>query len=408
MTQKSIWKQPEFYISTFNAASGDQRYLEAQLQIHKDAGFNMVEFTFKNREYVLEALGYCEKLGLKSIVQDSDFGGIGLDHIVETTDEFIQQAVERYAPFKEVLGFYVWDEPGFESFRYCHDTIERFRKYAPDKLGFSVMVPSYGIYNWQVSNWQADDDVPLEERIFAKYVRQYISETDVDIVSVDYYPYAVKEGARLIENDMWRDMGCIRKYALEADRPFWFYFQGKGDFQLKDDLGSRGMTYAKLAVQTYAALAYGVKQLSYFTSSSLVTVLTDQRGPLFEEVKRLNHRMMHLGTFLLNKTSEKITHTGLSDELTKAYFLNNPEEISFVKSMPDYLIASTFTDDTNNLYLMLSNKDYDNAVDGSITLNRDYDLSAFNDETGCVEPTAVADTLSLHLEPGEGKLFILK
>lgn len=401
------FQQDTFYISTFNAISSEE-HMRAQLQHHKDTGFNLVEFTFKDRETVLRALPICEELGLKSIVQDRDFGGIGFeqDNIVVTTDEMVQRAAERYAPFKEVLGFYVWDEPAFENFSTCRDTINRFRRFAPDKLGFSVMVPSYGIYAWQANDtWTGD--VPLEERPYAKYVRQYIEETDCDVVSVDYYPFAVSKEARLIENDMWRDMGCVRKYAKAAGRPFWFYFQGKWDFPASDDVGGIGMTYEKLAVQAYAALAYGVKQLSYFTSSSLVSVTTDAKGPLYDEVKRLNHKMMNLGTFLLHKESDVICHTGLPEDLRQAYFLDGPEDIAFVRAMPDRLIAGTFTDGTNAKYLMLSNKDFENAVSGELQLDGRYAVSLFDDEDGTLKPLGCADRAAVTLAPGEGRLYVL-
>lgn len=411
MSNSPVWKQDKFYISTFNATAGDPRYMEAQLRHHKDAGFNLIEFTFKSREYVLQALEYCEKLELPSIVQDADFSGIGLDHIVESTDESVQQAIKRYAPFSQVLGFYVWDEPGFASFPICRATIDRFRKYAPDKLAFSVMVPSYGIYNWQVSNWDAEKNEPLEERPFAKYVRQYLAETDVDVASIDYYPYAVKEGASLIVNDMWRDMGCVRRYAQEAGRPFWFYFQSKGTFELDDNLGSKGMNYEKMAVQTYAALAYGVKQLSYFTSSSAVSCMDDRRGPLFEEVKRLNRRMQHLGDFLFNKTSYKVAHSGLTDEWVQAYFLDPLSDISCIQSMPDGLIVGSFKDTEvpgDTQYLLLSNKDYEQEVSGQLQLDRIYNVSTLDEDTGEVKPLAMTDAVSLRLGKGEGQLLILK
>ena len=59
MNHPPVWKQKQFYISTFNATAGDPKYTEAQLRYHKEAGFNLIEFTFKSREYVLQALPYC-------------------------------------------------------------------------------------------------------------------------------------------------------------------------------------------------------------------------------------------------------------------------------------------------------------------------------------------------------------
>lgn len=139
-----------------------------------------------------------------------------------------------------------------------------------------------------------------------------------DVVSVDYYPFAVSKEAAWWKTTV-ADMGCVRKYAKAADARSGST-SSKWDFPKSDDEGGIGMTYEKLAVQTYAALAYGVKQLSYFTSSSLVSVTTDAKGPLYEEVKRLNRKMMHLGTFLLHKESGVLCHTGLSEELCRPIF----------------------------------------------------------------------------------------
>ena len=411
MNHPPVWKQKQFYISTFNATAGDPKYTEAQLRYHKEAGFNLIEFTFKSREYVLQALPYCEKLGLASLVQDEELAGIGLDHMVESTDESVQRVVELYKPFPHVMGFYVWDEPGLAAFPVCRATIERFRRYAPDKLAFSVMVPSYGIYNWQVSNWDAQNNDPLEERPFARYVRRYLAETDVDVASVDYYPYAVKAGASLIVNDLWRDMGCVRRYAQEAGRPFWFYFQSKGTFELDDNEGSRGMSYEKMAVQTYAALAYGAKQISYFTSSSAVSRMDDQPGPLFEEVKRLNRRMQHLGDFLFHKVSRKVAHSGLAEEWTEPYFLDPLSEISCVRRLPDALIVGYFEDEEpsgGRQYLLVCNKDYEREADGELQLDRPYEVSFLDEDTGDTVSVGVTDSLPLHLRRGEGRLWILK
>ena len=138
-----------------------------------------------------------------------------------------------------------------------------------------------------------------------------------------------------------------------------------------------------------------------------MSVTTDAKGPLYEEVKRLNRKIMHLGTFLLHKDSNVICHTGLPEELRQAYFLDRPEDIPFVREMPAHLIAGTFTDGTDAKYLMLSNKDFENPVSGGLRLDDRYAVSVFDDEDGTLKPIGCTDRAEVDLAPGEGRLYIL-
>ena len=75
--------------------------------------------------------------------------------------------------------------------------------------------------------------------------------------------------------------------------------------------------------------------------------------------------------------------------------------------MPDRLIAGTFTDGTDAKYLMLSNKDFENAVSGELQLDGRYAVSLFDDEDGTLKPLGCADRAAVTLAPGEGRLYVL-
>ena len=79
--------------------------------------------------------------------------------------------------------------------------------------------------------------------------------------------------------------------------------------------------------------------------------------------------------------------------------------------MPDGLIVGSFKDTEvpgDTQYLLLSNKDYEQEVSGQLQLDRIYNVSTLDEDTGEVKPLAMTDVVSLRLGKGEGQLLILK
>jgi len=395
--EKKRWKQKGFIISTF---SGGDNY--NTLKLLKEANFNMVEFTFKPRETVTRALEACESLQLPSLVQDKSFCGIG-NGFAHADDDIVKEAVDYYSRFKQILGFYVWDEPTHECFEECRNTTDLFRKHAPDKLAFSVVFPSYGVYTWSGSayNW--------EQNTYVQYIDGYLKTVDPDVFSMDHYVFQVNRGIHELKHyTLWKDLGYCRKRALELNKPLWFYYQGLGHFDPPDKKDYiYDMTPAKIRVQMSAALAYGVKQLSCFTAAGLIFDSDGVKTHMYEPVKEINARIQKIGDFLFDKTSTKLYHTDFDAEEAFKYFLDNINEDDLIEEAEKGLILGRFKGAGDSEYLVIVNREFEKRARGVLRLKGIYDIRQFCDESGELIPMSRSNAICYDLAEGSCSVYEL-
>lgn len=395
------WQQKEFYISTFDPFKHDATPEEAEQLIRwtKEANFNLVEFTWRNRAEVTVGVEACEKVGMPTLVQDPTFGGIG-DDDRHATEETVREALEYYGKYEHILGYYVWDEPAASVFKPCRALTDLFRRLAPDKLAFSVVFPSYGVYTW------ASSDMDWKNNGYVKYIDGYLETVDPDVFSMDYYVFQMNKGIREVRYyDLWRDLGYCRRRALELGKPQWFYYQGIGDFAPVDGDCLADMTPEKLMVQMYAALSYGVKQLSCFTSVGLI-IRDTEKTELFDAVKEINRRVLNVGNELLDKTPVAIYHTGIDDAYVEPYFLDRLEEDAVIASAGDELILGRLMKDDAQ-YLMVTNQRFVEENSGIIALRTPARIWEYDEDKAVYVDRGVGDTVTYALTPGHGRLYRL-
>lgn len=407
------WKQDKFYLSTFDPMRHDATPAQAEefIRLTREAGFNLVEFTFRDRAQVTTALEACEKAGVASIVQDPCFGGVGSGSFENSpfkggrclpSEETVREAVTYYRRFSHVLGFYVWDEPQATAFADCRRNTDLFRAIAPDKLAFSVIYPSYGVYTWKDTS-----ALDWTDNGYTRYVNGYLETVDPDVFSMDYYAFYMNRRTEDIRHcDLWRDLGYCRKRALELNKPQWFYYQGHGEFVASDDAIAE-MTPEKVQMQMYAALAYGVKQLSCFCSSPLLFDGYVKNARFYEPIRTINGRICRLGNELLDKTPLKIYHSGLEADYVPLYFLDDITADGVIAAASPDLVIGRLTDDAGRVYLMVSNLSFSAPRDAVLSLAAPYAAEAFDEDTGVYAPPVTTDSLSFTLSAGHGRLFRL-
>ncbi|MHB1452591.1 MAG: hypothetical protein ACYCYM_01375 [Saccharofermentanales bacterium] len=391
------WKQTEFYISTFEAIRGDQGDFRKILEANKEAGINLVEIVFKDRDLVTRILDVCESLGIRTIVQDPAFCGIG-DNMVITDDETVKSSIAYYSKYQHIAGYYLWDEPVEAAFDYCSDTKLRFSKFvAPDKILLFAAFPSYGVYTWKsgLYNW--------EENTYTSYIEKYLDVIDPPVVCFDYYPCR-NETMDLVESDLWRDMGYLSRKARKLDKPFWFYFQG---VDMETGIGSIAKT--KISAQMYAAVAYNAKAVSWFVTADVLTDLQGGKRENYEELKKLNHEVMNLGRFMFSKELDRICHTSISMDHEKIYYLDSLNDSEYIRSAPDCCIVSEFTDSgSEDRYCLLVNKQHDRRAEGRIEFNGLMEISVFNQTINEAISHGESNWLEVSLDRGDCLSFIIK
>ena len=387
------WKQRGFVLSAFNALNADTTQYKKVLTLTKNSGIDLVELTFLSRENLNSALKIAEEVGVKVLAQDlTSFCGRGSE-IPAFTEGSVAKEVNFLRKYKMLEGYYVWDEPHEKDFEAVRRLQDLFKKYDSGHLAFSVIYPSYGIYIWK------DGSYP-------KYVDNYLKTVDPEVMSFDYYPFRTYSDS-LGNNDIWKDFGYIRKKALEYNKPLWFYFQAVGFEPVHVKLNLE-----RIRAQMYAALAYGVKGLSYYYENKNGVLLDSLFNPskMYPDLKQLNAEVKNLGNFLYSLKSEKIYHTsGNIDELAGSFFLDKLEESDLIKSAPKNLVIGVFGDSSAKKYVLVSNLSHTNGVKGKIELAKPMKINGYNKKTGTEKRISKSSgTLEINLPAGEAVLYILQ
>lgn len=404
ITTADKWEQDSFVLSSFFTVggSGDKNQYRSSLKLHKEAGLNLVELTFLSKGALLAALDVCEELQIPSIAQDLDnINGVGKT-VPSFTESEVKAYVEELSRYRYLEGYFVWDEPTMEMFSTARRQKDMFKKYAPGKLAFSCLYPSYGVYNW------SSNDFGWENSRYAQYVNNYLTTVDPEVISLNYYPFGNNGGdVSLQTHNLWRDMGLMRSKALELDKPYWHYYQLSGNLETKE---TADLTPEKAAVQMYAGLAYGAKGLSAFATFAGLVVFDGARyvkGPNFDQLTELNKKVMNLGNELFDKRSVALYHPGLSATTQKNYFCDDLEASDLIVSLPEGTIAGVFAGG-GKTYLMLVNKDYQRSLIGTVKLKGSKTVREFRAAENIYGGGTSGSQFSVTLGKGEGKLFVLE
>ena len=387
------WKQRGFILSTFNALNSDTSQYKKALTLTKNSGIDLIELTYLSRENLNSALKIAEKVGVKVLAQDlASFCGRGSE-IPAFTEESVAKEVNLLRKYEMLEGYYIWDEPHQKDFAEVRRLQDLFKKYDPQHLAFSVIYPSYGIYIWK------DGSYP-------RYVDSFLKTVDPDIFSFDYYPFRTYSDS-LVNNDIWKDFGYIRKKALEYNKPLWFYFQAVGFEPVYVKLNLE-----RIRAQMYAALAYGVKGLSYYYENKNGVLLDTLFNPseMYPDLKRLNTEVKNLGNFLYAKQSEKIYHTSCNiNGFAGSFFLDNLEESDLIKSAPKNLVIGVFGCSDAKKYVLVSNLSHTIGVNGKLELKKPMNISRYKKNKNTTKQISKSSaSIGLKLAAGEAALIILK
>lgn len=388
--------QTGFLLSTFMAFDGDTVPSKNQRIVRntRDAGINLIEVTWLSTESsILSALEAADAVGgIGLLVQNArglndsgtNLGGIGTSHLPQTiTEAEVAAWVNKTKSYKSLYGYYVWDEPGTASFADCRELTNLYRRLAPDKMAYSCIVPSYGPYTWPTG--------------YPAYVDDYLRTVQPQVLSMDYYPFQFQSSIKTT-SDLWRDLGYLRKRAKEAGIPHWHYFQAVD--------GSSSLSVEQIQVQMSAALAYGVKGLSYYNSWNSLTNTDGSPTTNYEALKTINWQARRIGDLLYDKQNIAIHHTGLSASYDSTYYLDSLSSSPYISSAPDDLIIGVFARD-DNAYLVIANKDHTAGVSGSIALKYEMPLAQFLPDTGNIQSLGTGSSLSLSLEAGGVAVYVL-
>lgn len=387
------WRQDNFILSTFSARGSNMRKV---IKNCVDAGFTMLELGWATHEQAFEAVQLCEEYGIDLLFQDFTLHG-GMQEFISREGE-LQSMVplaNTLAPWKRTVGVYIWDEPFRpDQLAEARRQADLYEQAAPGKLPFTVAIPSYNTeYTWQ-------------NGLFTKYLYDYAKKIDPPVLSLDYYPFGLpgyNDAEQLDTSLLWCDLGLLRKIAQAYRMPLWFYYQAVNLHKY------HRFTFPMVRSQMYAGAMYGAKALQEFTAVDAVITEEGNRGPIFEETKRIHAEFRALGNTLMALQSVGVYHsaellagspylTGLADELTGHDILP--------QTLPRRCSVGELADAYGHRYFLFLNRDVDVPLDAELPLKKPVRLYTVSRETG--EQIFLGDSitsLTLHLSAGDGVLY---
>lgn len=384
---EGLWDK-YFWISTGNGHYGEtDEEIQRVIKNHKELGFNCMERIRLSRDF----LAICE--AEKMYVTSGYFGEKNGD-IFTRTEETTKEWAMKFADSEYFLGFIPADEPAhdLDVFRHIHQEYEWYRKYDTQRLFMVNLLPSYGEYKWAGNK-------------FKKYIDDFNSIADLQILGVDFYPFDNTGNCNLDNTAMWADWGYCRKLCKEGDKDLWLYIQGTGWGE--PDVGF--WTKGRIAVQMNAAIAYGARRVSYWVSTPLYMDASGNKSSLFDAGKDIHKQAMTIGTYLLGKTPDKLYLSGMSAAKQGMYFLDDEADSPLIASLTaGPSIVSTFTDNTERTYMAIVNRSYDKKLNDRVTLKGKHTVKKVDPYTGKEVSIGNVSELPVQLEEGGMVLYIIE
>lgn len=341
----------QFEISYYWGPHGENAKDETFWQAVADCGFTSVPLENLPEDYNKAALTLMAKHGLTcSALWDSRIQTLIINHDTVTDEQIdatIKEVVEAYAEFDNIVGWWLYDEPGSDKFPILSKLVAAFKKYDPERETFIDLFPTY-----------ADAETQLKALDYKDYVDTYLSEVAPGYVCYDHYHFKQDEvynGEQFFEN-----FEIIRKASLENKLDYMsiILLTQHNDFA--------NLTREQILFESNMCLTYGAKRLSFFTFILDPDLLelgwdnacmshTGEIYPHYYDVKAVNEKLKPLGDELFGKNSKAVFHI-TTDAPTLEFECEAYTSYGKLKKVEgEDFVVGFFSDGS----FMLTNKKYD-------------------------------------------------
>lgn len=362
------------------------------------------------KETNLKMAQYAAKYGMKAIIADERFGDAF--NILEPDE--IAAVIGEYKDVPGVGGYFLRDEPNVGhalDFLYAY---EQIKKADPEKEVHFNFLPMWS-YGTPPGTLKGAADAYRDE---IEYWLDGCGSTGypADYLMYDFYPYQGM-GTVMNRNVFFANLDAVRKIGLEYGVNTAKYLQSIGKVN-----ANRSPSPAEIRYEAMISLAYGYKQLSYFTwflptnrgDETFMGSIVDENGVpnevTYGAVCTLNKEIHALGKTLARLDAREVYFNGFTDYRQVWGEQEMFPEDFFVRPEDDGQYALSLMKDRENgrNYLMFVNNDYGKELSLSVTLDGVSTLFAVSKEDGSLRETALdGGSLSLTLAAGDGALFAL-
>ena len=242
----------------------------------KNAGIKVVNLTGLNLLVLntQEAIEKTHKIikffwsqGLKTVA-------FAANNVENFNTDFTQIGMPDFSDCEGFIGFLHWDEPTGDdtTMSKLADLAIQFNNvYAGSDVTYmNNLLPSYAPYfQTTETNWWGGSSSTLDKAAYKAYVEEYCTTVLSQVkgekwLSVDSYPINKDYS---LHDTFLLDLGVIKYYAMQYGAHAHVALQSSGFSTTDNDTKSRIPTEAEMRMQAYAALAFGMDSISWFTYS---------------------------------------------------------------------------------------------------------------------------------------------
>lgn len=356
---------------------------DTQFQYMKDAHIDLMEYgndpIFNDPDSVKKMLKLCEKYNIYVTLYDNAANGW-----LNTSDEDIQKIAKKWMEYEGVVGFFLRDEP--QNANPYGRVTKAIREVFPNAICQMNMLP-YGALK--------DAKAHAEDWVSS------VGMGNLSYLSFDQYPFGLTENSR---PQMFYNLNLVREIGLKYDVKTACYIQS-----ISNTTGFRDPTVNETRYHTSAALAYGIKNIKYFTWMTPVDrneVFTNAiinpdgtKNSRYDGIVDINTKIKSVSHILGRTDALQVYHTTIDDSDTllipKKYFIKPLNDVDAIIS----LMADKYNDDN---YLMIVNKDFVNEREMSFTLDGVslVDVSSQNNSND-----ELSGDINISIKAGDFKLY---
>ncbi len=352
---------PKVFPITFWCGPPEPYITIAQYRAIADAGFTVVmppcegdATAVRNRKI----LDLCSKTNLRAIISDSRMPH-SLTHDPKGAAS-VRNIVNDYRKSPTLLGYYLADEPGANSFDDLAEVSAELHRLDPDRMVFINLFPNYA------SSDLTSNPSQLNALTYDQYLDRFMQVVKPDVLSWDHYFFL--EGSDRPGFFSNLASGQRAANATQPPTPFW-------QVVLSVQHGPyRALTENELRFEAMQTLAYGAKGLAYFTYwepndpsfkwSNAIRKRDGTPGTLYDPVSRVNSEVHALAKWLYEAHVEETFQTGQMPPDGKP----QPDNSLVKVTGGGDLTAATFLGDKGFVYVLLANRNYRAGVKTQIGL----------------------------------------
>ena len=370
---------------------------DEQYKLIADAGVNWVMGSgayLASREIQKQMLELCAKYGIGMTVQDGYFG----ENVINKTQSILEEYLSYYKNVPGAYGFYLKDEPyNPHIFADAYIALKNIRPDAYLHLNFlqSGAYGSHHTYRGLLNDWC---------RAIAA------GGYSVDYLMFDQYPFPLTPGT-MDREGFYANLRSVWEIGLKNDVKTGTYIQTVSQTAM-----FRRPTDSEIRYEMYTALAYGFKQLSFFTwftpsgrdepfDDGIISA-DGVPNEHYEAIKTINHEILAIGPTLAKCDALGVYFSGPFTYGQPSI----PEELYVQVNNKALAIVSTFRHkETGRNYLMVVNNYYNRAQTVKLTFDSAItSLSEVSRVDGSLVPLTLQNgKLELNLAAGDAMFIAL-